>query len=201
MKAEKGNIFTVFDDLINRQEKELLLNQKSKVIWMTGLSGSGKTTIAKALEKKLHLNNIISQLLDGDNIRVGISNNLSFSSEDRLENIRRISEISKLFLNCGIVTLNCFISPTNEIRKIAKNIIGENDFIEIYINASVKICEERDVKGLYRKARKGEIKNFTGISATFEEPKQPNLVIDTTLLSIEESVKKIYDYILPLIKV
>lgn len=200
MKAEKGNIFTVFDDLINRQEKELLLNQKSKVIWMTGLSGSGKTTIAKALEKKLHLNNIISQLLDGDNIRVGISNNLSFSSEDRLENIRRISEISKLFLNCGIVTLNCFISPTNEIRKIAKNIIGENDFIEIYINASVKICEERDVKGLYRKARKGEIKNFTGISATFEEPKQPNLVIDTTLLSIEESVKKIYDYILPLIK-
>ena len=200
MKAEKGNIFTVFDDLINRQEKELLLNQKSKVIWMTGLSGSGKTTIAKALEKKLHLNNIISQLLDGDNIRVGISNNLSFSSEDRLENIRRISEISKLFLNCGIVTLNCFISPTNEIRQIAKNIIGENNFIEIYINASVKICEERDVKGLYRKARKGEIKNFTGISATFEEPKQPNLVIDTTLLSIEESVKKIYDYILPLIK-
>ena len=155
---------------------------------------------SNSTRKKLHLNNIISQLLDGDNIRVGISNNLSFSSEDRLENIRRISEISKLFLNCGIVTLNCFISPTNEIRQIAKNIIGENDFIEIYINASVKICEERDVKGLYRKARKGEIKNFTGISATFEEPKQPNLVIDTTLLSIEESVKKIYDYILPLIK-
>ena len=200
MKAEKGNIFTVFDDLINRQEKELLLNQKSKVIWMTGLSGSGKTTIAKALEKKLYLNNIISQLHDGDNIRVGISNNLSFSSEDRLENIRRISEISKLFLNCGIVTLNCFISPTNEIRQIAKDIIGENDFIEIYINASLKICEDRDVKGLYKKARNGEIKNFTGVSETFEEPKQPNLVIDTTLLSIEESVKKIYDYILPLIK-
>ncbi len=200
MKEEKGNIFTVFDDLINRNEKELLLNQKSKVIWMTGLSGSGKTTIAKALEKKLHLNNIISQLHDGDNIRVGISNNLSFSSEDRLENIRRISEISKLFLNCGIVTLNCFISPTNEIRQIAKDIIGENDFIEIYINASLKICEDRDVKGLYKKARNGEIKNFTGISATYEEPKQPNLVINTTLLSIEESVKKIYDYILPLIK-
>ncbi|MBT4344434.1 adenylyl-sulfate kinase [Flavobacteriales bacterium] len=200
MKEEEGNIFTVFDDLINRNEKELLLNQKSKVIWMTGLSGSGKTTIAKALEKKLHLNNIISQLHDGDNIRVGISNNLSFSSEDRLENIRRISEISKLFLNCGIVTLNCFISPTNEIRQIAKDIIGENDFIEIYINASLKICEDRDVKGLYKKARNGEIKNFTGISATYEEPKQPNLVINTTLLSIEESVKKIYDYILPLIK-
>jgi adenylylsulfate kinase len=200
MKEEEGNIFTVFDDLINRNEKELLLNQKSKVIWMTGLSGSGKTTIAKALEKKLHLNNIISQLHDGDNIRVGISNNLSFSSEDRLENIRRISEISKLFLNCGIVTLNCFISPTNEIRQIAKDIIGENDFIEIYINASLKICEDRDVKGLYKKARNGEIKNFTGISATYEEPKQPNLVINTTRLSIEESVKKIYDYILPLIK-
>lgn len=200
MKEEEGNIFTVFDDLINRNEKELLLNQKSKVIWMTGLSGSGKTTIAKALEKKLHSNNIISQLHDGDNIRVGISNNLSFSSEDRLENIRRISEISKLFLNCGIVTLNCFISPTNEIRQIAKDIIGENDFIEIYINASLKICEDRDVKGLYKKARNGEIKNFTGVSATYEEPKQPNLVIDTTHLSIEESVKKIYDYILPLIK-
>ncbi|MAB94486.1 MAG: adenylyl-sulfate kinase [Flavobacteriales bacterium] len=200
MKEKEGNIFTVFDDLINRNEKELLLNQKSKVIWMTGLSGSGKTTIAKALEKKLHSNNIISQLHDGDNIRVGISNNLSFSSEDRLENIRRISEISKLFLNCGIVTLNCFISPTNEVRQIAKDIIGENDFIEIYINASLKICEDRDVKGLYKKARNGEIKNFTGVSATYEEPKQPNLVIDTTFLSIEESVKKIYDYILPLIK-
>ena len=195
MKAEKGNIFTVFDDLINRQEKELLLNQKSKVIWMTGLSGSGKTTIAKALEKKLHLNNIISQLLDGDNIRVGISNNLSFSSEDRLENIRRISEISKLFLNCGIVTLNCFISPTNEIRQIAKNIIGENDFIEIYINASVKICEERDVKGLYKLAREGKLKEFTGISDPYENPSNAELVIDSSGIAPEKLVDKIYSYI------
>jgi len=191
MKEEEGNIFTVFDDLINRNEKELLLNQKSKVIWMTGLSGSGKTTIAKALEKKLHLNNIISQLHDGDNIRVGISNNLSFSSEDRLENIRRISEISKLFLNCGIVTLNCFISPTNEIRQIAKDIIGENDFIEIYINASLKICEDRDVKGLYKKARAGELKNFTGIDSHYERPVSADLVVHSHLNSVEEITQKI----------
>jgi adenylylsulfate kinase len=200
MKEEKENIFTIFDDILQRKEKEKFLNQKSKVIWMTGLSGSGKTTLAKGVERYLHSQGILSQLLDGDNIRVGISNNLSFSPEDRIENIRRIAEVSKLFLNCGIVTLNSFVSPTIEIRKIAENIIGAENFIEVYINASVETCEKRDIKGLYKKARKGEIKDFTGISAPFEAPENPKIEINTSELSIDESVQKVLDYILPIIK-
>ena len=200
MKEEEKNIFTVFDDMLQRKDKEELLNQKSKVIWMTGLSGSGKTTIAKAVERYLHSIGILNQLLDGDNIRVGISNNLSFSEKDRSENIRRIAEVSKLFLNCGVVTLNCFVSPTIKIRKIAKDIIGEENFIEVYINASVETCENRDVKGLYKKARIGEIKDFTGINSPFEAPENPELEINTSELSIDESVQKVLDYILPKIK-
>jgi len=200
MKESKGNLFPIFDDILKREDKEELLNQNSKVVWMTGLSGSGKTTVAKGVERYLHSQGILNQLLDGDNIRVGISNNLTFSSDDRAENIRRISEVSKLFLNCGVVTLNCFVSPTIEIRNIAKQIIGAENFIEVYINASVDTCEERDVKGLYKKARKGEIKNFTGISAPFEAPKSPEIEINTAQLSIDESVQKVLDYILPIIK-
>jgi adenylylsulfate kinase len=200
MKESKGNLFPIFDDILQREDKEELLNQNSKVIWMTGLSGSGKTTVAKGVERYLHSQGILNQLLDGDNIRVGISNNLTFSSDDRAENIRRISEVSKLFLNCGVVTLNCFVSPTIEIRNIAKQIIGAENFIEVYINASVDTCEERDVKGLYKKARKGEIKDFTGISAPFEAPKSPEIEINTAQLSIDESVQKVLDYILPIIK-
>ena len=160
MKESKGNLFPIFDEILQREDKEELLNQNSKVIWMTGLSGSGKTTIAKGVERYLHSQGILNQLLDGDNIRVGISNNLTFSSEDRAENIRRISEVSKLFLNCGVVTLNCFVSPTIEIRNIAKEIIGAENFIEVYINASVNTCEERDVKGLYLKSTKRRNKRF-----------------------------------------
>ena len=200
MKEEKENIFSIFDDVLQRKDKEELLNQKSKVIWMTGLSGSGKTAIAKEVEKYLHSQGILSQLLDGDNIRVGISNNLSFSAQDRTENIRRIAEVSKLFMNCGVVTINCFISPTIEVRNIAKEIIGAENLIEVYINASLETCESRDVKGLYKKARKGEIKDFTGISAPFETPENPDLEINTTQLSIDESVQKVLDYILPRIK-
>ena len=200
MKELKGNLFPIFDEILQREDKQELLNQNSKVIWMTGLSGSGKTTIAKGVERYLHSQGILNQLLDGDNIRIGISNNLTFSSDDRTENIRRISEVSKLFINCGVVTLNCFVSPTIEIRNIAKQIIGAENFIEVYINASVDTCEERDVKGLYKKARKGEIKNFTGISAPFEAPKSPKIEINTAQLSIDESVQKVLDYILPIIK-
>ena len=200
MKEIKGNLFPIFDDILQREDKEILLQQNAKVIWMTGLSGSGKTTIAKGVERYLHSKGILNQLLDGDNIRVGISNNLAFSNEDRVENIRRIAEVSKLFMNCGVVTLNCFVSPTIEIREIAKAIIGPKNFIEIYINASIETCENRDVKGLYKKARKGEIKNFTGISAPFEAPENPDIEINTSKLSIDDSVRKVLDYILPKIK-
>ena len=200
MKEAKGNLFPIFDDILQKEDKEKLLQQNAKVIWMTGLSGSGKTTIAKGVERYLHSQEILNQLLDGDNIRVGISNNLTFSSDDRAENIRRISEVSKLFINCGVVTLNCFVSPTIEIRDIAKEIIGAENFIEVYINASVETCESRDIKDLYKKARKGEIKDFTGISAPFEAPKNPEIEINTSQLSIDESVQKVLDYILPIIK-
>ena len=200
MKEARENIFTIFDDILQKEDKELLLQQKAKVIWMTGLSGSGKTTIGKEIEKKLHAEGIISQILDGDNIRVGISNNLTFSYNDRKENIRRIAEVSKLFLNCGIITLNCFVSPTIEIRKIAKDIIGDEDFIEVYINSDIETCEKRDTKGLYKKAREGKVKEFTGITSPFEPPIQPTLEINTSELSINESVQKVLDYILPIIK-
>ncbi len=200
MKKENSNIFPIFDDILQQEDKEKLLNQRAKVIWMTGLSGSGKTTVAKGVERYLHSKGILSKLLDGDNIRVGISNNLSFTAEDRAENIRRIAETSKLFINCGVVTINCFVSPSNAIRQIAKDIIGTENFIEVYINASVAKCEERDVKGLYKKARAGEIKNFTGIDAPFEAPNNPNLEINTSKLSIDQSVQKVLDYILPKIE-
>ena len=200
MKEIKGNLFPIFDDILQREDKEILLQQNAKVIWMTGLSGSGKTTIAKGVERYLHSKGILNQLLDGDNIRVGISNNLTFSSEDRAENIRRIAEVSKLFMNCGIVTLNCFVSPTIAIRKIAEEIIGEDNFIEVYINASIETCEDRDIKGLYKKARAGEIKDFTGISAPFEAPENAGIEINTSKLSIDDSVQKVLDYILPKIK-
>jgi len=200
MKDEGRNIFSVFDEIIPRSEKEGLLNQNAKVLWLTGLSGSGKTTIAKVVEKHLHELGYITQLLDGDNIRAGINNNLGFSEGDRKENIRRIAEVSKLFLNCGIIAINCFVSPTNAIRKMAKDIIGENDFIEIFIDTPLEVCEERDTKGLYAKARAGEISDFTGISSPFEAPKDMELLVKTKDQSIENSAQVVLDYILPIIE-
>jgi len=182
---------------ISRLAKEQQLKQRAIVLWMTGLSGSGKTTIGLALEKELYKLGFIVMLLDGDLVRTGINSNLKFSFEDRKENIRRIAEVSKLFLTCGIITINCFISPTDEIRTIAKNIIGQKDFCEIYINAPLSICETRDVKGLYAKAKKGEILEFTGISSPFEIPINPDLVIKTDEMSVQDSVKSLIEYILP----
>jgi adenylylsulfate kinase len=200
MSKTPENIFPVFDSILGRDAKELLLKQKSKVIWFTGLSGSGKTTIAIGLEKALNSKGILTQVLDGDNIRAGINNNLGFSDEERKENIRRIAEVSKLFLNCGVVTINCFVSPTNEIRQQAKDIIGENDFLEVFINTPLEICEQRDVKGLYKKARAGEIKDFTGINAPFEAPTHPFLDVKTEGKTVEQSVNEILSKVLPLIK-
>lgn len=152
MSDQGHHIHPIFDDLLSRADKEKLLNQRAVVLWMTGLSGSGKSTIAKGVEKILHNKGFLTQVLDGDNVRTGINNNLGFSEADRTENIRRISEVSKLFLNCGVITINSFVSPTRDIRDQARSIIGEDDFYEVYVNAPFEVCEERDVKGLYAKA-------------------------------------------------
>jgi adenylylsulfate kinase len=194
------NIHPIFERSLTRDEKENFLNQNSKVFWFTGLSGSGKSTIALGLEKKLFDEGFFVQLLDGDNIRTGINNNLGFSLEDRKENIRRIAEVSNLFCTSGIICLNSFVSPTYEIRSLAKEIIGEENFFEIFVNTPLEICEHRDVKGLYKKARKGKIKNFTGIDSTFEVPKNPFLEIKTETQTIEESVNFTFDSIKNLIK-
>lgn len=190
------NIHPIFERTLQRADKEKFLNQRAKVIWMTGLSGSGKSTIAIGLEKALNEMGYLTQILDGDNVRTGINNNLGFSEEDRTENIRRIAEVSKLFLNCGVITINSFVSPTNEIRQQAKDIIGKEDFIEVFVNTPLEICEQRDVKGLYKKARKGEIKNFTGINAPFEAPEHPEIEILTENKSIEESVQDVLNHVL-----
>jgi adenylylsulfate kinase len=200
MQNNQLNIFPVFHKIIQREDKEKRLGQKAVVVWFSGLSGAGKTTIAKILEEELFSRNFMVQILDGDNIRSGINNNLSFSDEDRKENIRRIAEVSKLFLNCGIIAINSFISPTREVRHIARDIIGSENFIEVYINAPLEVCEERDVKGLYARARKGEIKDFTGIGSPFEVPMEADLEIRTDELTIEESVKKLMDFLMPRIQ-
>jgi len=200
MNTLSENIFPVFNKIISKEKKEKLLNQKGKVVWLTGLSGSGKTTIALQLEKELFKLGFVVQILDGDNIRAGINNNLSFSENDRNENIRRIAEVSKLFLNCGIITINCFVSPTIKMRQIAKKIIGKENYYEIFINADLETCEKRDVKGLYKKARNGEIKNFTGIDSQYEKPNNPSLEVDTSELSIDQSIEIILKNVLPQLK-
>ncbi len=196
----QNNIYPVFDKMLGRADKEDLLKQKSVMVWFTGLSGSGKSTIAIALERELHQRGLLCRLLDGDNIRSGINNNLGFSAEDRKENIRRIAEVSKLFIDSGIITLAAFISPSNEMRKMAADIIGKDDFLEVFVSTPLAECERRDVKGLYAKAREGKIQNFTGISAPFEAPESPALSLDTSQLSIQESVQALLDLILPRVK-
>lgn len=194
------NIHPIFDRLLQRNDREKRLGQTAKVLWLTGLSGSGKSTIAQALERKLYNEGFFAQCLDGDNIRSGINNNLGFTVEDRKENIRRIAEITKLYLDSGIITINSFISPTVEIRDFAKSIVGANDFIEIYINAPLEVCEKRDVKGLYKKARNGEIKNFTGIDSPYEAPVNPEIEIRTDEVEVEEAVDILYQRIKKIIK-
>lgn len=196
----ENNIYPIFDRMLSRQDKEELLKQHSVMIWFTGLSGSGKSTIAIALERELHKRGLLCRILDGDNIRSGINNNLGFTEADRIENIRRIAEVSKLFVDTGIITIAAFISPSNDIREMAANIIGKDDFLEVYVSTPIGECERRDVKGLYAKARRGEIKNFTGISAPFEAPAHPALTLDTSALSLEESVNKLLELILPRIQ-
>ena len=194
-------VFPLFEKLVSRGEKEKFLRQHARVIWFTGLPCSGKTTLALGIEKELFNRGFLCQVLDGDNVRCGINSNLGFSNTDRLENIRRIAEVSKLFLSAGVITINAFVSPTFEIRELARNTIGKEDFIEIFLNPSAEVCEQRDVKGMYKKARAGQIIDFTGVNAPFEEPAHPQLEVNTDRESIEASIKKILDYILPMIAI
>ena len=187
------NIYPI--SLMTRQDKESLLHQRGMMIWFTGLSGSGKSTIALGVERELHRLGILCRILDGDNIRTGINAGLGFSADDRRENIRRIAEVGKLFVDTGIVTLAAFVSPTNEYRQMARDIIGADDFKEVYVSTPLEECERRDVKGLYARARRGEVKDFTGISAPFEVPEHPALTIDTSTQPLETSVAQVIELI------
>lgn len=187
----RENIHPIFDRMLDRADKERLLGQRGMMLWFTGLSGSGKSTLAIALERELQARGKLCRILDGDNIRTGINANLGFSPADRKENIRRIAEVGKLFVDTGIITLAAFISPTAEMRRMAEQIIGAEDFKEIYVSTPLAECERRDVKGLYAKARRGEISDFTGVSAPFEAPLRPALTLDTSRLSVEECVGRL----------
>lgn len=193
------NIHPIFDRLLSREEREVRLQQRAKVLWLTGLSGSGKSTIAQGLEHRLFAEGYFPQVLDGDNIRTGINNNLGFSLEDREENIRRIAEVAKLYLNSGVIVLCSFISPTKDIRELAQEIIGKEDFLEIFIDTPLEICEARDVKGLYAKARRGEIKGFTGIDSPYEAPADTFLTVPTSDRTVEDAVAQVYAALLPVI--
>lgn len=192
-----NHIYPIFDTLVQRDQKEAQLKQRGVVIWMVGLSGSGKSTLARSLEHNLHGLGYSTMLLDGDNLRTGINNNLGFSEADRMENIRRAAEASKLFASAGMVTICSLISPTADIRAMAQEIIGPKDYFEVYVNCPLEVCEERDVKGLYAKARSGEIKNFTGIDSPFEGPKNPSLELRTDLEDIQASQQRLFEAIIP----
>ncbi len=190
------NIYPIYDRMMTRQDKERLLRQRGVMIWFTGLSGSGKSTIALGVERELHQRGLLCRILDGDNIRTGINAGLGFSAEDRHENIRRIAEVGKLFVETGIITLAAFVSPTNEYRQLARDIIGAEDFLEVFVSTPLEVCERRDVKGLYARARRGEVKDFTGISAPFEAPEHPALCIDTSQQPLETSVQQVLELII-----
>jgi len=185
------NLFKV-TQRVTREEREGLLNQKGKTIWLTGLSGSGKSTIANELAHKLHNEGKLVYVLDGDNIRMGLNKDLGFSVNDRKENIRRISEVANLMTDLGVIVITAFISPFENERQMAKDIVGKDNFIEVYIKTPLEVCEERDPKGLYKKARTGEIPMFTGIDSPYEEPTNPDMFIKTDKMSIEDSVEFIY---------
>jgi adenylylsulfate kinase len=180
---------------ISKEDRRRLLDQKGVAIWLTGLSGSGKSTIAVALEHALIENKHQAYILDGDNIRHGLNKNLGFSPEDRTENIRRIGEVAKLFTEANIITIAAFVSPYREDRDNVRKLLDHGEFIEIYVQCSLEVCEARDTKGLYKKARTGEVKDFTGISAPYEEPLNPELTIDSSKLSVEESTRAILNYL------
>lgn len=182
---------------VSAEERHRLMNQKPRLIWFTGLSGSGKSTLAVQLEAALHAQGFKTYLLDGDNIRSGLNKDLTFTDDARVENIRRISEVCKLFLDAGVVLLSAFISPFKSDREQVKSIVGAENYIEVFVDAPLEICEQRDVKGLYKKARAGEVKNFTGISSPYEKPANPDIVIATDKMSVEQSIDVLMKSITP----
>lgn len=182
---------------VSVEERRRLMGQKPKLIWFTGLSGSGKSTLAVQLEAALHAQGFKTYLLDGDNIRSGLNKDLSFSDDARVENIRRISEVCKLFLDAGVILLSAFISPFQADREQVKNIVGEENYIEVFVDTPLEVCEQRDVKGLYKKARAGVIPNFTGISSPYEKPSNPDVVIETDKLNVEASLDVLMTAIVP----
>ncbi len=179
---------------VEREHREKLLNQKAVLLWFTGLSGSGKSTVASLLEKRLHEMGKLTYLLDGDNVRHGLNSDLGFSEEDRIENIRRVGEVSKLIVDAGVITISTFISPFKEDRENVRKLLGK-DFIEVFTDCPLEVCEERDPKGIYKKARKGEIKNFTGIDSPYEKSENPEITVSTHLNSLEECVELIISYL------
>jgi adenylylsulfate kinase len=195
MTKIKATNITWFQGILSKNEREQLLGQKGVVIWFTGLSGSGKSTLAQAVEVELFKRGHLCYVLDGDNIRHGLNKNLGFSPEDREENIRRIGEVAKLFADAGLLTMTAFISPYRKDRDLVRKLLNEGEFIEIYMAVPLEVAEQRDPKGLYKKARAGEIKDFTGISAPYEEPMNPELIIDTSKLDLEASRDKIIQYL------
>lgn len=197
MTAETLHINSFIKWPAMRTPKEAMLKQHARVIWMCGLSGSGKSTLAARLDQELYNRGYLSQVIDGDVVRSGLNKGLGFSEEDRNENLRRVAEVAKLFTGCGVITIVSFISPTLNYRSMARNIIGKDDFLEVYINAPLEVCEHRDIKGLYQKARSGIIRDFTGINAPFEAPEQPDAEINTHSQSVEESTRQLLDFILP----
>ena len=189
------NIYPIYDRMMSRADKEQLLGQKGIMVWFTGLSGSGKSTVAMGVERELHARGILCRILDGDNIRAGINSNLGFTAEDRNENIRRIAEVCRLFTDTGIITIAAFVSPTTNLRRMARDIVGKEDFFEVYMSTPLSECERRDVKGLYARARRGEVKDFTGISAPFDIPENPAVTIDTTGSDPETCAMRIFEKI------
>lgn len=194
---QAANLFPTDHHLLGRVEKERLLGQRAMVIWLYGLSGSGKSTLANALERQLHAQGLATVLLDGDNVRTGLNRGLGFTDEDRQENIRRIAEVSKLFLKAGIIVINAFITPRNDLRKMAREVIGSGDLIEVYVKCSFEECERRDVKGLYAKAKGGDVAHFTGAASAFEEPDAADLVIETAGQTQEDSLEALHGYVRP----
>ncbi len=194
------NYIFPFDTKIAYQQRKTMMGQEPQLIWLTGLSGSGKTTLALRLEHYLFHQGYKAFLLDGDNVRMGLNKDLHFTEDDRKENLRRIGEVAKLMLDAGLIVISAFISPYSSEREAVKDIVGEDRFTEVYINCPLQVCEERDVKGLYQKARQGIVPNFTGISAPYEAPLKPDIEVRTSEETIDASLHKIIDYIKPLIQ-